>query len=75
MTHQSKMGVGGSSSLIQGLEAEMVDVNTRELRSSESPGIRADILSASSRSHIEAMQVNISPLVAINRTEPLMGHR
>ncbi|KAG8301676.1 hypothetical protein J6590_047871 [Homalodisca vitripennis] len=28
---------------------------------SESPGIRADILSASSRSHIEAMQVAISP--------------
>ncbi|KAG8241298.1 hypothetical protein J6590_089346 [Homalodisca vitripennis] len=30
-------------------------------KGSESPGIRADILSARSRSHIEAMQVAISP--------------
>ncbi|KAG8270002.1 hypothetical protein J6590_094883, partial [Homalodisca vitripennis] len=54
---------------------ERLNEMTKELRSSESPGIRADILSASSRSHIEAMQVAISPLVAINRTEPLMRHR
>ncbi|KAG8285138.1 hypothetical protein J6590_086917 [Homalodisca vitripennis] len=50
--------------------------------SSESPGIRADILSASSRSHIEAMQVAISPLfaagqayVALNRVRSLDGIR
>ncbi|KAG8327922.1 hypothetical protein J6590_006084 [Homalodisca vitripennis] len=42
-----------------------------ELRSSESPGIRADILSASSRSHIEAMQVAISPLKRTKRAKPV----